>query len=544
MEGQSVQFAGQPIFILKEGSQRSKGKDAQNGNIMAAKVVSTSVKTTLGPKGMDKMLVNSIGDIVITNDGATILKEMDIEHPAAKMIVEVAKTQDEEVGDGTTTAAVLAGELLKNAESLLEQNIHPTVIINGYNIASMEAKKKLQAMAKPVKINDKDLLLKIAATSIIGRISESLKDIFANIAVSAILKIVDVGNGKSIDIDNNIKIEKQIGGNLNESELVNGVVINKERSHTNMPKKVKDANILLFGGSLEIKKTETKAEIKIDLPSQLQLFIDNEEQILRDMANKIIDLGANVVFVQQGIEEEVQSYLAKNGIYAVSRVDKKDMDRLARATGAKVVSTLKNMDKSDIGKACTVEEKKVGDSSMTYVEECINPRAISIIIRGGEKHVVEEAERLLHDALRVVGVAIEDETIVAGGGSPEVELALILREFSGKLSGREQLAVNKFADALEVIPRSLAENAGFDPIDKLVDMRSQHEKGVVSAGLNAFTGQVVDMWEEGVIEPCRVKIQSINSATEAANMILSIDDNIYASKKPAGGVPPGSPEMY
>ncbi len=544
MEGQSVQFAGQPIFILKEGSQRSKGKDAQNGNIMAAKVVSTSVKTTLGPKGMDKMLVNSIGDIVITNDGATILKEMDIEHPAAKMIVEVAKTQDEEVGDGTTTAAVLAGELLKNAESLLEQNIHPTVIINGYNIASMEAKKKLQAMAKPVKINDKDLLLKIAATAIIGRISESLKDIFANIAVSAILKIVDIGNGKNIDIDNNIKIEKQIGGNLHESELVNGVVINKERSHTNMPKKVKDANILLFGGSLEIKKTETKAEISIDFPSQLQLFIDNEEQILRDMANKIIDIGANVVFVQQGIEEEVQSYLAKNAIYAVSRVDKKDMDRLARATGAKVVSTLKNMDKSDIGNACIVEEKKVGENSMTYVEECINPRAISIIIRGGEKHVVEEAERLLHDALRVVGVAIEDETIVAGGGSPEVELALMLREFSGTLSGREQLAVNKFADALEVIPRSLAENAGFDPIDKLVDMRSQHEKGVVSAGLNAFTGQVVDMWKEGVVEPCRVKIQSINSATEAANMILSIDDNIYASKKPIGGVPPGSPEMY
>ena len=540
----------QPILILKEGSQRTKGKDAQNNNIMAAKVVATTVRTTLGPKGMDKMLVNSIGDIVITNDGATILREMDIEHPAAKMIVEVAKTQDDEVGDGTTTAVVIAGELLNSAESLLEQNIHPTIIVNGYNLASIEAKKILKTLTKSVSANDRDLLFKIASTAITGRTTEISKDTFANLAVDAILSIVDPENGKkdgkTIDMDN-IKIEKKMGSSLGESELVKGVVVNKDRCHTGMPKKVKDANILLFGGSLEIKKTETKAEISIDLPSQLQLFIDNEEQILQDMANKIINIGANVVFVQQGIGDMVQHYLAKAGIYAVNRVDKKDMEKLARAIGAKVISTLKDMNKSDLGKAGIVEEKKIGDSTMTYIAECSNPKAISIIIRGGEKHIVDEAERILHDALRVVSVAIEDETLVAGGGSPEIELALRLREYASTLSGREQLAISKFAEALEVIPRSLAENAGLDPIDKLAEMRSQHEKGIKTAGLNVFTGKIVDMWKEGVIEPCRIKIQAISSATEAANMILSIDDVLSAGKKSGvgnesgAGMPPGGP---
>ena len=540
----------QPILILKEGSQRTKGKDAQNNNIMAAKVVATTVRTTLGPKGMDKMLVNSIGDIVITNDGATILREMDIEHPAAKMIVEVAKTQDDEVGDGTTTAVVIAGELLKSAESLLEQNIHPTIIVNGYNLASIEAKKILKTLTKSVSANDRDLLFKIASTAITGRTTEISKDTFANLAVDAILSIVDPENGKkdgkTIDMDN-IKIEKKMGSSLGGSELVKGIVVNKDRCHTGMPKKVKDANILLFGGSLEIKKTETKAEISIDLPSQLQLFIDNEEQILQDMANKIINIGANVVFVQQGIGDMVQHYLAKAGIYAVNRVDKKDMEKLARAIGAKVIYTLKDMNKSDLGKAGIVEEKKIGDSTMTYIAECSNPKAISIIIRGGEKHIVDEAERILHDALRVVSVAIEDETLVAGGGSPEIELALRLREYASTLSGREQLAISKFAEALEVIPRSLAENAGLDPIDKLAEMRSQHEKGIKTAGLNVFTGKIVDMWKEGVIEPCRIKIQAISSATEAANMILSIDDVLSAGKKSGvgnesgAGMPPGGP---
>ncbi len=538
-QGQQVQLAGQPIFILKEGSQRTKGKDAQHNNIIAAMAVATSIRTTLGPKGMDKMLINPTGDIMITNDGATILKEMDIEHPAAKMIVEVAKTQDDEVGDGTTTAAVLAGELLKNAETLLELNVHPTVIVSGYNLASIESKKILKTLAKSVDIKDRDLLLNIASTSITGRISELSKDIFINLAVDAVLSVIDIENGKkAIDIDN-IKIEKIAGGSLDSSELINGVIVDKEKFHSDMPKKISDAIILLYDGALEIKKTEAKAAISIELPSQLQLFIDNEEDRLQSMVDKIIDIGANVVFVQQGIADILGEYLARAGIYCVNRTDKKDLEKLARATGAKIVSTLKDMNKSDLGNACIVEEKKIGTKNMTFVSECANPKAISILIRGGEKHVLDEAERILHDALCVVRVAIEDEKIVAGGGSPEIELALRLREYSATLSGREQLAVNKFAEAIEIIPRSLAENAGLDPIDKLVEMRSQHEKGIKTAGLNVLTGKVVDMWKEGVIEPCRIKIQAINSATEAANMILCIDDVI--SGKKGGGLPPGGP---
>lgn len=538
-QGQQVQLAGQPIFILKEGSQRTKGKDAQHNNIIAAMAVAASIRTTLGPKGMDKMLINPTGDIMITNDGATILKEMDIEHPAAKMIVEVAKTQDDEVGDGTTTAAVLAGELLKNAETLLESNVHPTVIVSGYNLASIESKKILKTLAKSVDIKDRDLLLNIASTSITGRISELSKDIFINLAVDAVLSVIDIENGKkTIDIDN-IKIEKIAGGSLDSSELINGVIVDKEKFHSDMPKKISDAIILLYDGALEIKKTEAKAAISIELPSQLQLFIDNEEDRLQSMVDKIIDIGANVVFVQQGIADILGEYLARAGIYCVNRTDKKDLEKLARATGAKIVSTLKDMNKSDLGKACIVKEKKIGTKNMTFVSECANPKAISILVRGGEKHVLDEAERILHDALCVVRVALEDEKIVAGGGSPEIELALRLREYSATLSGREQLAVNKFAEAIEIIPRSLAENAGLDPIDKLVEMRSQHEKGIKTAGLNVLTGKVVDMWKEGVIEPCRIKIQAINSATEAANMILSIDDVI--SGKKGGGLPPGGP---
>jgi thermosome len=531
------QLTGTPIFILKEGSQRTKGKDAQHNNIMAAKAVAAAIRTTLGPKGMDKMLVNSIGDVIITNDGATILKEMDIEHPAAKMIVEVAKTQDDEVGDGTTTAAIIAGDLLKNSEELLELNVHPTVIINGYNLASIKCKKILQTLARSVDIKDRDLLLKIASTSITGRISELSKDIFINLAVDAILSVIDIENDKNIiDIDN-IKMEKIAGGSLDLSQLIKGIIIDKEKFHSGMPNKVTGA-VLLYDGALEIKKTEAKAEISIELPSQLKLFVDNEEDRLRYMVDKIINIGANVVFVQQGIADILGDYLAKAGIYCISRTDKKDMERLARATGAKIVSTLKETNKSDLGSVCVVEEKKIGIKNMTMVRECANAKAISILIRGGEKHVLDEAERILHDALSVVKVALEDKKIVAGGGSPEVELAMILREYSATLPGREQLAVNKFAEAIEIIPRSLAENGGFDPIDKLVEMRSQHEKGIKTAGLNVFTGNVVDMWEEGVIEPCRIKMQAINSATEAANMILSIDDVITGKK---GGEMPQAP---
>ncbi len=533
------QLAGQPIFILREGSQRTRGREAQNNNIMAAKAVAAAVRTTLGPKGMDKMLVDSLGDIVITNDGATILKEMDIEHPAAKMIVEVAKTQDDEVGDGTTTAAVLAGEFLKNAEELLEQNVHPTVIASGYRLASIKAKEILQTLAKPVTMEDKELLLKIAATAITGKGAEAHKDVFANLSVNAVLAVVDKENGKyTVDVED-IKVEKKVGGSIEASELIEGMVIDKERVHTNMPKKVKDAKILLLNEALEIKKTEVDAEISIKSPDQLQSFLDQEEQMLHDMVNKVIDSGANVVFVQKGIDDIAQHYLAKAGVYAARRVKKSDMDKLARATGAKVLTSLKDIGASDLGKAGNVEEKKIGDEAMTYVTECHNPKAVSIILRGGTEHVVDEAERALHDALRVVGVAIEDEKLVAGGGSPEVELALRLREYAGTLTGREQLAVSKFAEALEVIPRTLAENAGLDPIDMLVEMRSQHEKGKKTAGLNVFTGKVVDMWKEGVVEPLRVKTQAIDSATEAATMILRIDDVLSSKSAPGGGMPPG-----
>jgi len=536
----SGQLAGQPIFILREGSQRTKGREAQNNNIMAAKAVAAAVRTTLGPKGMDKMLVDSLGDIVITNDGATILKEMDIEHPAAKMIVEVAKTQDDEVGDGTTTAAVLAGEFLKNAEELLEQGVHPTVIASGYRLASIKAREILKTLARPVTSNDRDLLLKIAATAITGKGAEASKDVFANLTVNAVLAVVDTENGKQkVDIDD-IKVEKKVGGSVEESVLIEGMVIDKERVHTNMPKVITDAKILLINEALEIKKTEVDAEISIKSPDQLQLFLDQEEQMIHDMVIKVINSGANVVFVQKGIDDIAQHYLAKAGIYAARRVKKSDMDKLARATGAKVLTSLKEINDSDLGKAGLVEEKKIGDESMTYITECHNPKAVSIILRGGTEHVADEAERALHDALRVVGVAIEDETLVAGGGSPEVELALRLREYASTLKGREQLAVAKFADALEVIPRTLAENAGLDPIDMLVEMRSQHEKGNKTAGLNVFTGKVVDMWKEGVVEPLRVKTQAISSGTEAATMILRIDD-VLSSKSGGGGMPPGGP---
>ena len=533
------QLAGQQIYILREGSQRTKGREAQNNNIMAAKAVAAAVRTTLGPKGMDKMLVDSMGDIVITNDGATILQTMDIQHPAAKMIVEVAKTQDDEVGDGTTTAAVLAGEFLKNAEELLELGVHPTVIVSGYRLASAKAKDILKTLTKPVTVEDKDLLLKIAVTAITGKGPEASKDVFASLAVNAILAVVDKDDGKyTADIED-IKIEKKVGASVEASELIEGMVIDKERVHINMPKNVHNARILLLSEALELKKTEVKSEISIKTPDQLQLFLDQEEQMLHDMVSKVINSGANVVFVEKGIDDIAQHYLAKAGIYAARRVKKSDMEKLARATGAKIQTGLKEISKSDLGKADLVEEKKISEEAMTFVTGCHNPKAVSIILRGGTEHVVDEAERALHDALRVVGVAIEDETLVAGGGSPEVELALRLREYSTTLIGREQLAVAKFADALEVIPRTLADNAGLDPIDILVEMRSQHEKGKNTAGLNVFTGKVVDMWKEGVVEPLRVKVQAINSATEAATMILRIDDVLSSKSSPSGGMPPG-----
>jgi thermosome len=524
-------MAGQPIFILREGSQRTKGREAQSNNIMAAKAVAEAVRTTLGPKGMDKMLVDSLGDVVITNDGATILKEMDIEHPAAKMIVEVSKTQDDEVGDGTTTAAVIAGELLKKAEELIEQDVHPTIIASGYRLASQKAEEILQTLAKKVTINDEDILLNIAGTAMTGKGAEASKDVLSRIAVSAIKSIVDTDGQNKVDMDN-INVEKKVGARIEDSELITGMIIDKERVHSNMPKKVQNAKIALINTAIELKETEVDAEISITSPEQLQSFLDQEEKMIRSIVDKIVASGANVVFCQKGIDDMAQHFLAKSGVFAVRRVKKSDMQKLARATGGRLITNIDEITPADLGKAELVEEKKIGGDEMTFVTGCDNPKAVSILLRGGTEHVIDNIERALHDALRVVGVAIEDEKLVAGGGSPEVELALRLYEYAATLSGREQLAVKAFSEALEIIPRTLAENAGLDPIDKLMELRAHHEKGSKTAGLNVYTGEIIDMWQAGVVEPLRVKTQAINAAAESAVMILRIDDIIASTRAP------------
>ncbi|MCK4928446.1 MAG: TCP-1/cpn60 chaperonin family protein, partial [Methanosarcinales archaeon] len=444
------QLGGQPIFILREGTERSKGREAQNNNIMAAKAVANAVRTTLGPKGMDKMLVDGLGDVVITNDGVTILREMDIEHPAAKMVVEVAKTQDDEVGDGTTTAAVLAGELLKVSEELLEQDVHSTIIASGYRMASDKTSEILKTIVVSVDEDDDETLLKISNTAITGKGAESSKDKLSRLIVTAVKAVAEEEGGKKVvDIDN-IKIEKKVGASIEESELIEGMVIDKERVHPNMPKQVKDAKIALISEPVEFKKTEVDAEISITSPDQLQQFLDQEEKMLKEMVDKIINSGANVVVCQKGIDDMAQHYLAKAGIMAIRRVKKSDMEKLSRASGASVVTNVDEISDSDLGHANLAEEKKIGGDNMIYITGCKNPKAVSIIIRGGTEHVVDSVERAMEDALRVVGVTIEDGNLVAGGGSPEIELSLRLREYAATLKGREQLAVSKFADALEV----------------------------------------------------------------------------------------------
>jgi len=531
MAGQS---GGTPIFILREGSQRTAGRDAQRSNIMAAKTVAGAVRTTLGPMGMDKMLVDTMGDVVITNDGVTILKEMDIEHPAAKMMVEIAKTQDAEVGDGTTTAVVVAGELLKQAEALLDQEIHPTVIASGYRDATDKAVEILKSMAVKVTTKDDDLLRKIAITAMTGKGSQSARDELAVIAVEAVKSVVDEDG--TVDTDN-ITVEKKVGGGITDSQLVGGVVVDKERLHPNMPKKVIDAKIALINAAVEIEKTEVDAKIQITSPDQLQAFLDQEEVMLKDMVENIVKTGANVVFAQKGIDDLAQHFLAKAGIYTVRRVKKSDMEKLARATGARVATSIHELTKDDLGKAGLVEERKIGDDKMTFVEQCTNPKSVSIILRGGTEHVVDELERAMNDALRVVGVVVEDKMLVPGGGAPEVELALRLRAYASTVGGREQLAIEAFADAMEIIPKTLAENAGLDQIDSLVALRSAHEKGMKSAGLDMDTGKPVDMLKLGVVEPLRVKTQAIQSAAEAAVMILRIDDVIASKSGGPGGMP-------
>ncbi|WP_462272972.1 thermosome subunit alpha [Methanohalophilus sp.] len=542
MAGQTA--GGQPIFILRDGNERTRGRDAQSNNIMAAKAVAEAVRTTLGPKGMDKMLVDSLGDVVITNDGATILKEMDIEHPAAKMIVEVAKTQDDEVGDGTTTAAVITGELLKKAEDMIEQDVHPTIIASGYRMAAEKVAELLKGLAQNVTIDNKDTLINISNTAMTGKGAEASKEVLSEIAVSAVASIVDKNDGENIDIDN-IKIEKKVGGSIEDSELIEGMILDKERVHSNMPKKVNDAKIALINSAIELKETEVDAEISITSPDQLQSFLDQEEKMLKGLVDKVVASGANVVFCQKGIDDMAQHFLAKQGILAVRRVKKSDMEKLVRSTGGKLVTNIEEMTADDLGKTEAVEERKVAGDNMIFITGCVDPRSVSILLRGGTEHVVDNIERALHDALRVVGVAIEDEKLVAGGGGPEVEVALQLQDYASSLSGREQLAVKAFAEALEVIPRTLAENAGLDPIDMLVELRSHHEKGPNTAGLDVYSGEVIDMWDAGVVEPLRIKTQAINAAAEASVMILRIDD-VIASSNPSpssgggeGGMPPG-----
>lgn len=535
-----AQLGGTPILILREGSERTRGRDAQSRNILAVKTVANAVRSTLGPKGMDKMLVDSMGDVVITNDGATILKEMDIEHPAAKMMVEIAKTQDEEVGDGTTTAVIIAGELLKRAEDLLEQEVHPTLIATGYRLAADKAYEILKGIAFDVKRDDIDTLKKIAMTSMTGKGAGVARELLTDLAVDAVKTIAEKG-AKKIDIDQ-VKLEKKMGGSTEDTTLIKGMIIDKERVHPGMPKTVKDARIALINSALEIEKTEVDAKIEITAPEQLKSFLEEEERMLKDMVEKVEASGANVLFCQKGIDDLAQHYLAKKGILATRRVKESDMKKLASATGGKILTSLEEVRPEDLGYAGLVEERKIGGEEMIFVEDCKNPKAVSILLRGGTEHVVDELERSMHDALRVVACAMEDGKYVAGGGAAEIELALKLRDYAASVGGREQLAIQAFADAIEVVPRALAENAGLDPIDMLVALRSAHEKGKKNAGLDVFAGEPTDMLKAGVIEPLRVKTQAISSGTESATMILRIDDVIAASAKtpPAGGgMPPG-----
>jgi thermosome len=526
----AAQLAGQPVLILSEKTQRTIGRDAQRSNILAARVIAESVKSTLGPRGMDKMLVDSLGDVVVTNDGVTILKEIDVEHPAAKMMVEVAKTQDDEVGDGTTTAVVIAGELLKKAEELLDQDVHPTIIAGGYRMASEKAREVLEEIAVKIGPEDEDMLKKVAMTAMTGKGAEKSKEYLGELVVRAVKAVVEVKDGRvTVDRDD-IKLEKKEGGGIEDTELVQGIVIDKERVHPAMPKRVEKAKIALLNVPLEIEKTEVDAEIRITDPAQLKAFIDEEERMLREMVDKIKGSGANVLLCQKGIDDLAQHYLAKAGIFAVRRVKRSDMEKLARATGASIVTNIDDLSGKDLGSAGVVEEVKIGDDEMTFVKECKDPKSVTILIRGGTEHVVNEVERALEDCLGVVPAALRDGKAVAGGGAPEVEVAKSLRSYAKSVGGREQLAIEAFADSLEAIPRALAENAGLDPIDVIVDLRAKHEKNGAKYGLNVLDGEATDMLSEGVIEPLRVKTQAISSAGEAAVMILRIDDVIAASK--------------
>jgi thermosome len=536
--------SGQPVLVLKEGTTRNRGREAQRNNIMAARVIGEVLRTTLGPRGMDKMLIDSLGDITITNDGAAILNEIEVEHPAAKMMVEIAKTQDDMVGDGTTTAVVLAGELLKKAEELLDQNIHPTIIVSGYRKAAQKAMETINKIAIQVDIDDRATLKKVAVTSMASKAVGPAKEHFAEIAIDAVRRVAEQRGDKWVaDIDN-IQVTKKTGKSLFESQLVQGLAIDKEVVHTGMPKKVERAKIALLDSALEIEKTEISAEIRIHEPNQMKAFLDQENKMLQEMVEKIKASGANVVFCQKGIDDMAQHFLAKEGTLAARRVKQSDMEKLARATGGRIVSNLTDLRAQDLGVAGLVEERKLGEDKMIFVEKCKDPRSVAIIIRAGLERMVDEAERAMTDALSVVSDVIETNKIVAGGGAVEVEVAKELRNYATEVGGREQLAIESFADAIEIIPKTLAENAGLEAIDILVALRAAHGKPDGQyKGVNLFTGKVENMQDKGVVEPVIVKEQAIKSATESATMIIRIDDVIASTKpregpgKPPGGMP-------
>jgi len=535
--------SGQPILILKEGSTETSGKEAQKNNIAAAKVIAEIVRTSLGPRGMDKMLVSSFGDVTITNDGATILKEMDIEHPAAKMMVEVSKTTDNEVGDGTTSVVILTGELLSKAEGLIDKNVHPTIIVDGYRKAEEKALQLFDEIAIPVSPLDRDMLKKVAMISMRSKIVSDSSDYLSDITVDAVLQVAEESNGEYVvDLDD-IKVEKKTGESMTDTSLIKGVVLDKEVVHAGMPKKIEDAKIALLDGSIEIEKTEFDAKINIETPDQMKIFMDEETRMIQAMVDTVESTGANVVICQKGIDDVAQHFLAKKKILGVRRVKKSDMEKLAKATGGQVVSNLDSLTANDLGKADLVEERKIGEDDWVFVEGCHNPKAITIVVRGGAERVVDEAERSIHDALSVVKDIVQRPKVVIGGGAAEAEVATHLRSWAQTLTGREQLAASEFADAIEVIPTVLAENAGLDPIDIKAELTSQHKNGVKWAGVNVFEGKVMDLTKLDVYEPLVVKEQVVKSATEAACMILRIDDVIASGKMAGSGAPPpGGPD--
>lgn len=534
---------GMPVLILKEGATQTKGRDAQKNNITAAKLIAEVIRTSLGPRGMDKMLVDTLGDVTITNDGATILKEIDVQHPAAKMMVEISKATDNEVGDGTSSVVILAGALIEKAEELIVKDVHPTIIVDGYRKSAIKAIEILNSMGQKIRENDKEDLIKVAKTSMQTKLVSRESDQIAELVVSACLQVSEKSDSVSkVDIDD-IKVEKKAGGSLHDTKLIKGIVLDKEVVHGGMPKKVEKAKIALLNSALEIEKTEFDAKINISSPDQMNLFLEEENKMLKNMVNKITATGANVVVCQKGIDDIAQHYLAKAEVLTVRRVKESDMAKLARATGARVVSNLDDLTAKDLGSADLVEERKIETDKWVFVEGCKHPKAVTILIRGGSQRVVDEAERSVHDALMVTKDVLERPVIVAGGGAPEAYAAAKLRDWVSTLSGREQLAAEKFAESLEVIPLTLAENAGMDPIDTITDLRSKQSKGSKWTGIDVRNGKIADIYKLEIFEPLVVKEQIIKSATEVASMILRIDDVIASGKSGGppggGGMPPG-----